>query len=332
MRPRALVAGFTLVCCVTGCHAAGTSGASPSASASASVAVPLVGVVTVAPVGPPKGAIAVASAGFTESAVLAALYTGLLTRAGWTVTLTSVPETDTLQTSLEQKTGGVDVVPEYAASYADQLHALVHPGSTASVGSADLKATMAELTALAAARGIALLTPTAAVDTYAFAVRTKFATANNLTSLSDLGRLGVPVSLAADDACATRPTCQPGLLRTYGIKISSLDPLGVDTASGINAVVGHRDTMVLVRTTDAAAAAAKLTVLTDDKSLQDADNVLPAVNATFLTLNPDVATTLNQLAGVLTTADLTMMNEQVDVGLQDPQNVANAWLKSKGLA
>ena len=89
--------------------------------------------------------------------------------------------------------------------------------------------------------------------------------------------------------------------------------------------------MALVLTTDATVADAKLVILTDDKGLQNADNLLPIVNSKTLAANPQIATNLNKLAAVLTTDDLAQMNKKVDSLRQRPQDVATAYLKSKAL-
>lgn len=337
MRPRALIRTVALAAAVTalaGCQgkAAGGSG-DPSAAASASASGFAFASATAGPGGTSpaahasRGDLTIASAGFTESEVMAALYAALLTHAGYAVKVTSIPVIGTLESSLE--TGQADIVPQYAASYADQLNAMIRGSGT--VGSPDITATMAQLSPLATARGVTALQPTNAVDERAFAVTAKLAKVNELTTLSDLGRLGISIRLAADAGCATLPTCQPGLLSTYGIKVGTLDPLGVDTLAGIHAVLNRKDQVTVVLTTDAAVTDNKLVILTDDKHLQPADNVVPIVNSKSLAQHPDIAGVLNALVPVLTTADLAQLNKMVDVGLLKPADVATAYLKIKKL-
>src|SRR6476646_30795 len=57
----------------------------------------------------------------------------------------------------------------------------------------------------------------------------------------------------------------------------------------------------------------QLVVLKDDKALQSADNVLPAVNAQASTKNPALMPALEAVAAKLTTDDLVNMNNAVDV-------------------
>lgn len=278
---------------------------------------------------PTRGPLIVASAGYTESDVMAALYSALLTKGGYGVTVTVIPSTDLLETSLEK--GLVNLVAQPAAGYTDQLNALIRGAGAASVASHDVTATLAQLSPLAVSRGLTPLQPTAAVDEYAFAVTRSYATLHSLTTLSDLGRLGLPVRLAAGADCATAAWCQPGLLRTYGIKVSVLDPLGVDTTVAKNAVINKKDQLVAVSTTDGMLTASKLVVLIDDKHLQSAGNLVPIVNTKTLAAHPDIATDLNKLVAVLSTDDLARMIAAVDIARQRPADVAAAYLRSKSL-
>ncbi|MGI8869692.1 MAG: ABC transporter substrate-binding protein [Mycobacteriales bacterium] len=274
-----------------------------------------------------KGPITVANAGFTESEVVSYLYADVLNKIGYKVNVQKVSASEVFQKSLES--GDVTVVPEYAATYADQLNKIVHGPKAPSVASPDLAATMAKLTPLAKKRKLTVLEPSKAVDQNAFAVAKKFADANKLKTLTDLGKLGKPLKLAAGPECATRPFCVPGLKKTYGITITKVDPLGVDTAASKSAVKDGTDDLALVLTTDATVGDSGLVVLTDDKKLQNADYLVPVANTAKLT--PAMTTALNKLSAVMTTDDLAQMNKKVDAGQQKAPDVAAAYLKDKGL-
>ncbi|WP_462183982.1 glycine betaine ABC transporter substrate-binding protein, partial [Frankia sp. AgKG'84/4] len=72
-----------------------------------------------------------------------------------------------------------------------------------------------------------------------------------------------------------------------------------------------------------------LVTLTDDKKLQNADNLVPIVNTKSLT--PKISAALNALAPVLTTTDLAELNKKVDAQREKPSDVARDFLKDKGL-
>ncbi|MEU8460553.1 ABC transporter substrate-binding protein [Streptomyces sp. NPDC029003] len=278
-----------------------------------------------------KGKLVVGSAGFTESNVLAELYAQLLKGAGYDTSITTVNNRELYEPSLEK--GEIDVVPEYAATLAEFLNAKVN-GSGAPkekpVASSDAAATVAALDKLAAPLGLKALPAGAAVDQNAFAVSKEFAQKNNLKTLSDLGKSGLKVKIAAGDECSVRPFCAPGLEKTYGISVSGIDPKGVGTPQAKQAVKDGVDQLVLTTTTDATLDSFGLVLLEDDKKLQNADNVLPVVNAKDAGA-PEVAAALDKLTKVLTTADLVDLNRKVDAERAKPADVAKAYLDSKGL-
>jgi osmoprotectant transport system substrate-binding protein len=256
------------------------------------------------------------------------MYAQLLAKAGYSTHITQVANRELYEPALEK--GQISVVPEYAATMAEFLNDKVNGANAKPVASPDLNTTMAALNRLAGPLGLKALPAGKAVDQNAFAVSKTFAAQHHLTTLSDLGKSGAAVKVAAGDECKTRPFCIPGLEKTYGIKVSGLDPKGVDTPQSKQAVKNGQDQLVLVTTTDATLGQFGLVALQDDKHLQNADYVLPMVNARTAG-GAKVAAALNPLSSVLTTADLAALDQQVDGQRQQPQAVAQAYLKSKGL-
>ncbi|MFB6989653.1 ABC transporter substrate-binding protein [Streptomyces sp. NPDC056230] len=270
----------------------------------------------------------IGSAGFTESDLLAQMYAALLGRAGYSTKIISVSNREIYEPALES--GQIDVVPEYAATFADWLNARKNGADAAPVGSPDLAATMRALRALAEPRGLTVLDPGRAVDQNAFAVAAPYAAKHRLKTLSDLGRSGLPVRLAAGDECVQRPYCAPGLRKTYGIRVTAVDPKGVGTTQAKRAVQKGQDQMVLTTTTDATLDAFGLVLLADDKHLQNADYLVPVVNRSRAG-GEGVLKALGKLNTVLTTADLARLDERVDSWRRLPEDVARAYLESKKL-
>ena len=268
----------------------------------------------------------VGSAGFTESEVLAQMYKQLLDANGVKASVKTVKNRELYEPELEK--GKIAVVPEYAATMAEFLNRKKNGADAAAVASPDVNATVTALNTLAGPLGLKTGAPSQAVDQNAFAVTKEFAQTNNLKTLSDLGKSGLSVKIAAGEECKTRPFCAPGLEKTYGIKVSGVDPLGVGTTAAKQAVKDGKDQLVLTTSTDATLDQFGLVVLADDKKLQNADNVLPVVN----TKQADkVLPILDKLAPVLTTEDLTNLNKQVDQDRKKPADVAKQYLESKGL-
>jgi osmoprotectant transport system substrate-binding protein len=169
-----------------------------------------------------------------------------------------------------------------------------------------------------------------AVDQNAFAVTKEYAKKYKLKTLSDLGDSGAKVKIAAADECEERPFCRPGLEKTYGVDVTGIDPKGVGTTQSKEAVKQGTDQLVLTTTTDATLKDFGLVLLKDDKKLQNADNVLPVVNAKKAG-DAKVAAALNKLTEVLTTDDLTTLNRKVDAERQKPKDVAEEYLRTKNL-
>jgi osmoprotectant transport system substrate-binding protein len=276
-----------------------------------------------------SGSLTVGAAGFTESNVLAQMYADLLQKAGFTVNVKQVSSSEIFQSSLEK--GKIAVVPEYAATYADSLQTLVTGTQTPNAASPSLATTLKHLKKYETKRGLTNLTPSQAVDQNAFAVTKSFAAAHNLTTLSSLGASGLSVKLGAPAECATRPFCEPGLEHTYGIKISGLTPLDFDSPQVKQAIKSNKVQIGEVSTTDATLGQLGLQVLTDDKHLQNADYLLPIVNAKQLQDHPQIATALNPLASVLTTADLGKLDNEIDGERMTVEDVAKNYLTAKGL-
>ncbi|MFD9000138.1 ABC transporter substrate-binding protein [Streptomyces sp. NPDC059582] len=270
----------------------------------------------------------IGSAGFTESDLLAQMYALLLDQAGYKTSMLTVANRELYEPALES--GQIDVVPEYAATFADWLNAKTHGPDARPVGSPDLGATMKALRALATPRGLTVLAPGKAVDQNAFAVTAAYARRHHLKTLGDLGASGLQVRLAAGDECVQRPYCAPGLKRTYGIDVVAVDPKGVGTTQAKLAVQSGRDQMLLTTTTDATLDDFGLVLLADDKHLQNADYVVPVVNRARAG-DAKVTRALGRLNDVLTTRDLASLNEQVDSWRRLPADVARTYLKDKGL-
>lgn len=270
----------------------------------------------------------VGSAGFTESDLLAQLYALLLEHAGYSADIISVTNREIYEPALEN--GQIDVVAEYAATFADWLNAKANGADAPPVGSPDLATTMRELRSLAAPRGLTVLDPGRAVDQNAFAVTAAYAKDHGLRTLSDVGAAKLPVRLAAGDECVQRPYCAPGLRETYGIDVVAVDPKGVGTTQAKQAVQSGQDQMVLTTTTDATLEQFGLVLLEDDKKLQNADYVVPVVNRARAG-SAGVRDALGRLNTVLTTADLASMNEQVDSWRRLPEDVARTYLEARKL-
>jgi osmoprotectant transport system substrate-binding protein len=266
----------------------------------------------------------VGGANFTEMSVMEQLYGQLLAKNGYTVTYKQVDNREIYEPALEK--GEIDVVPDYAATLANFMSKKAGGGE---IATADAAETVQKMQPLLEKVGITALTPSPAKDSNAFAVSKKYAEANQLKTLSDLAKLGKPVTLAATTECPDRSFCQPGLEKTYGLKIAKLLPLGFGSPQAKQAVTSGKADLVLTGTTDATLDQLGLVLLEDDKGLQLADNIVPIVSKDANT--PEVKALLDKLSAALTTEDLTQLNAKVDAERQTAEQVAKDYLASKGL-
>ena len=76
----------------------------------------------------------------------------------------------------------------------------------------------------------------------------------------------------------------------------------------------------------------KLVLLKDDKGLQNADNVLPAINTKAATDHPSLVTLLDSVSAKLDTPTLVSLNKSVDVDRRTSSDVAKEFVQKQGLA
>lgn len=74
----------------------------------------------------------------------------------------------------------------------------------------------------------------------------------------------------------------------------------------------------------------KLVVLTDDKALQNTDNILPAINAKKS--SPPLIAALDKVSAALDTAKLIALNKAVDIDRKSSKSAAEEFASSAGIA
>jgi osmoprotectant transport system substrate-binding protein len=265
-----------------------------------------------------KGTITVAGFNFAESSILAELYGQTLAHNGYTVNYKLLLGTREV-VAPAIKSGQIDLYPGYAATD------LEYYNSGAGEATGDAVATTAKLNTHLQPLGLQALTPSAAVDQNAFAVTKAIQSKYNLTKLSDLTPVGDQLVLGAGPECPTRPFCQPGLQKTYGIHFKSFKALDTDGPLTRAAFKNGTIQVGLVFSSDSDLNQLGLVVLQDDKHLENADNVVPIIRQKVAT--SDVTAILNKIDAGLTTADLVTMNGQVELLHQDADAVATAYLQ-----
>jgi len=165
---------------------------------------------------------------------------------------------------------------------------------------------------------------------YVIVVRNETADANNLKSLSDLAKVANTLVFGGGAEFPDRADGLPGLKRVYnaefkefkqfaklGLRYDALSQKDIDVANGA--------------ATDWQIGAQGLTALDDDKGLFPPYYVAPVVRQQVLDANPKLKDVLESLGSHLDNATMRVLNAKVETDHEEPKDVAEAFLKEKGL-
>ncbi|WP_405629109.1 ABC transporter substrate-binding protein [Streptomyces sp. NBC_00016] len=269
--------------------------------------------------GSSKGGVTIGTANFTENQVLGYLYAAVLEAAGVKVKVR--PNLGTREILIPALRGGdIDLLPEYQGAL---LHYL-DPKATATEEGA-----MQNALAVALPAGLQVLPYGMAEDSDAFVVTKETAKKYGLASLADLKKQNGKLVLGAAPEVKTRQVGAVGLKDVYGVEFKefrSLDSSGPLVKGALKK--GDVDVANLF-TTDTDIQANDWVVLTDPENLIPGQHIVPLI--ADRKADSTVRKALAKLGNVLTTAQLTELNRQVDKDKKDPQDVANAYAKQHGL-
>ena len=274
-----------------------------------------------------KGDVTISGQSFDEAALVASMYQLLLENEGYTVEQKLVKSRDQYLGELTK--GNVDVVPEYTGGIVDLLNTLENGADADPLTTPDAQESIDAAQSLLEKNKITLLDPSEATDTNAFFVTQDYADKNGVTKLSDLE--GKSITLAAAPDCEGRTDCEGGLTDVYGIKVTKVIPTGFGGAATYKSVTDGESQLGLTATTDGSLEEQGLVLLEDDKEIQPAQNLVPAINSDWLADNEDVEGVLDELMSTLTTEDLAELNNRVSVEREKAADVAQDYLTEKGL-
>jgi osmoprotectant transport system substrate-binding protein len=270
--------------------------------------------------------VVVGSAPFSESVIVANMYAGALQNEGYQVVVRKGLGQREIYLPALEKGGagnGVDLVPEYVGTLLEFVN------KNAGEASGNLDESVTKLRARLDPLGITALEPSPAADQNAFAVTKATADRLRLKKLSDITpAVAATLTLGAGAECPTRPFCQPGLERTYGLKFKTFRVLDSGGPKTMEALTKGDIDIGLVFSSDGAVAARDPVVLEDDKKLQTVDNLIPAIRKDIV--DDDIRETLDKVSAALTTADLIVLNRRADIDKADPEALAREWLQQNG--
>jgi len=268
--------------------------------------------------------VVVASFNFPESELLAAIYGLAIQHAGIPVRFQlGLGPRELVQPALEQ--GLADVVPEYLGTALTSLEA--HPA----VPMADPSAIRAALARALARWHVRVMAPAAAQDQNGIAVTAATARRLGLHQVSDLRRAAGRLTLGGSPECPDRPYCLPGLRQAYGLGFAGFLPLGSEQQR----VTALRDGVVgaaVLDTTDGNLAVGDLVLLSDDRHLQPAENVVPVITERGMArYGSQLADAVNAVSTQLTSQALLYMHWRVEVAGAGVMTEAHGWLERHGI-
>lgn len=260
---------------------------------------------------------------FGESAILAEIYKQGLEAKGFRVSVQKLGGFRDLELAAFDK-ATINFAPEYVASLLEALN-----GKDKSEATGDVAETAKLLAPYLKTKKLVALEASSAVDTNALVMTKAMSDKLGIKTLSDLASKGKDLKLGAPSDCETNSFCLPGLKRVYGVDLSaklvSLEPSAIAAALDAGSVdVG------LLFSTDGRIKAKDYVLLTDDKKLLAADNVVPVVSDE-LAGNDDLVAAADAISAKLTTAILIDLNKRYDVDKEDAADIAKSFLKDAGL-
>ena len=269
-------------------------------------------------------AITVGSFDFAESQVLAEIYSQALEGGGYQVKRAfDLGPREFVAPALSR--GLVELVPEYAGT-ALRFDSLGTQSSPATI-----ELTHDRLAEALAPSHVTALTPAPAQDANTFVVTHATAVRERLRTLSDVRPVASRMVLGGPPECPSRPQCQLGLERVYGLKFKQfvrLDTGGPVTRKAL--ADGYVD-IALLFTTDPAIERDGLVELVDDRKLQPSENVVPLLRREVVDrFGSKVVTLVDAVSARLTTAALTDLNAGLARG-RSRAAVASEWLRKEGL-
>jgi osmoprotectant transport system substrate-binding protein len=267
-----------------------------------------------------SGPIVVGSANFTESTIIAEIYSQALAAKGIeSSTKLNIGSREVYIKALQDSS--ISVVPEYTGN----LLGFVDADATAKTAE-EVEAALPD----ALPDGLEVLKSSTAIDQDVYVVSKEFAEKNGVASLADLAKITDGVTVAGFSELEQRDYGPKGLTSVYNVKVKEFKPYDSAELMAEELNKGNVDVADLF-TTASAISRNQLVQLEDPEQMILPQNVIPLVRSE-VAQNSTATQALDAVQAALTTEDLIALNSKVDDDRQDPDQVAKEWLTSKGLA
>lgn len=167
-------------------------------------------------------------------------------------------------------------------------------------------------------------------NTFAIVIRGEDARRLNVATLSEAARYTPQWRAGFGYEFLERPDGYPGLARVYGLQFAA-PPRILDLGLLYRALLDKQVDLVAGNSTDGLLAARDLVVLADDKRYFPPYEAVPIVREDTLARYPEARAAIAELAGKISDAEMQKMNYAVAGQGRDTSEVAQEFLRSKGL-
>jgi len=284
--------------------------------------------------GGPLPPITIGSKDFTESIVLAELYSQALEAQGHPVERRfNLGATAVADSAL--KRGDIDMYPEYTGTALVAVLGKKVPTVGGGGGPEEVAEMAREVEQTVrmgyAKRGVQMLETTPFSNGNAIAVSRATAKRYHLETLSDLAKVSGKLSFGAIPGFDTRADGLPHLKKVYGITFG--DVRTYQNGLKYQALQDGKIDAVYGFETDGQIATNKLVVLRDDRAAWPPYNAAPMVSSKFAKgSGAAFAPTIDSVTRLLDAKTMRTLNAQVDRDGREPTDVARDFLKEHGLA
>jgi osmoprotectant transport system substrate-binding protein len=167
-------------------------------------------------------------------------------------------------------------------------------------------------------------------DTQAFVTTKAVSDSMGIKSIADMCAKADQLRISTTPEFKTRADAYPRLQQVYGA-CNFKEQNSMDTSLVYKTLMNKDVEITQAFSTDGPIAGDNLVLLSDPKNYGLPYNVAPVVRDDVLAMYPQIATSLNKLAPLLTNDVISGLNWQVDGQSKDYQDVAKQFLKDKGL-
>jgi osmoprotectant transport system substrate-binding protein len=266
--------------------------------------------------------ITIADKGFPESQIVAQLYAKALAAKGFSPTVKSLGSAQIADAAIRR--GDIDLYPEYTGTaLIDILGLPPEP---------NINQAFTRISQAYEQRGLAVLAPAPFANDNKVGCTEDAVRRYRLTTLSDLGRASPEIVYAANPEHITRPDGLPLLRKYYGVQFKAVKSVAINLR--YRPVQQGQAQCVYAFSTDPQVGTLHLVLLEDDKHIFEAATFqeFPVLNAAYLRDAPKSLTqTIERVDALLTPDVMRQLNGKVILDRQDPADVAQEFLKSKGL-